>query len=101
MKLTIQRLRKIISEEVNRVLLEARDPVTLVRQFADEQGVDVEQVHALWGWYNGLISAGKWASDPDVRDSPQGKLFDKLMHSDVTSADIKASIDANTQNSTM
>ena len=102
MKISTRQLRQIIKEEVKKVLFvrrnlrESRDPVTLVAQFAEEQGVSVEDVHALWDWYNGLISSGEFPSDKKHKDSSEARLLFALFDSplNIDSSDIKASIEA-------
>lgn len=104
MKINIRQLRQIIKEEtrkslsngIRRRMLESRDPVTLVAQFAEEQGVSVEDVHALWDWYNGLIRRGEFPTDKKYKDSPEAQLLFALYDSPlgVDSSDIKASIEA-------
>ena len=101
MKLTSQQLKKIIAEEVEivrrrRRLTETRDPVVLVAQFAEEQGVTVEEVHALWDWYNDLTARGEWATDPQHRDTPESRLLAALYDSPLglSGADIAASIES-------
>jgi len=101
MKINISQLRQIIKEEValakkgistRKRLSEARDPVSLIAQFAEENNVEVEDVHALWDWYNKLIQQGKLPSP----SAPETKLYYALLNSPLglSSSDIAASIRA-------
>ena len=109
MKISATLLKRIIKEEVEKNLIEqqvkaileapqavGRDSVALVQKFAEEQGVTVEDVHALWDWYNGLIQRAELPSDKKHKNSPEAQLLFALWDSPlgVDSSDIKASIES-------
>ena len=91
MKLTPSRLRKIIVEEVNKVISERADSLDRVERFAANQGVPVDDVLALWDWSREYFETG--AQLPV--GTPEGDLYDALNQSGIADmSDVGAALQA-------
>lgn len=91
MKLTPSRLRKIIVEEVNKVISERADSLDRVERFAANQGVPVDDVLALWDWSREYFETG--AQIPV--GTPEGDLYDALNQSGIADmSDVGAALQA-------